>query len=426
MRCVVVGAGIVGLSIAWDLVRAGAHVAVVDPSPAAGATRAAAGMLAAVTEFHYQEGALTALSVPALRGWPAWARELEAASGRACGFRSEGTLVVAADAADREALARLRAAQEGAGLSVEEVGVRAARRLQPLLSPRLAGAFLAADDAQADPRCIAAALRAALDASGRVEWVAGRVLRVAAGAPARVEYDGGSLAADEVVLAGGTGPADGPAGRTRDGFPAGVDPVAGRTATTRPTGGIVVDGLGAAPALTVRPVYGEVLRLRAAPGGPGLEGTVVRGLVEGRGVYIVPRADGEVVLGATEREDDRTGVSAGGVYRLLRDGIRLLPALAELDLVEATARARPATPDNLPLLGRLGPGLITANGFYRHGVLLSVAAAGAVRSLVDGRAPSGLEAFDPWRFTPDARRDHDAPILPAVTTTAPHTTQETP
>ena len=115
MRCVVVGAGIIGLSAAWELARSGVETVVVDPDPAGGATAAAAGMLAAVTEFHYQERDLLGLSLPAAAKWPSWAAQLEAASGLSTGFRPGGTLVVAADSGDRATLADLRAAQAALG-----------------------------------------------------------------------------------------------------------------------------------------------------------------------------------------------------------------------------------------------------------------------------------------------------------------------
>jgi len=387
LRCVVVGAGIIGLSAAWELARAGVETVVVDPDPAGGATAAAAGMLAAVTEFHYQEPHLLGLSLPAAAGWPAWAAQLEAASGLSTGFRPGGTLVVAADAGDRAALADLRAAQAALGLAIEETTTREARAAEPLLAPRLAGAFRAVGDHQTDPRRTAAALLAALEALPNARLVAARAVRCGAGADPFVEYDGGRLACDEVVLATGGG-----------------------TVRTGVSGeGLVLEGLPAPLRLPVRPVYGDVLRLRTVPGGPQLSGNVIRGLVGGHSVYIVPRADGEVVVGATEREDGRAGVGAGGVHRLLRDALRLMPALGELDLAETMARARPATPDNLPLLGRAAPGLVVAVGFHRHGVLLSAAAAAAVAALAGVPAPSGSAPFetapldpapfDPWRFS---------------------------
>ncbi|MDN5755400.1 MAG: glycine oxidase ThiO [Arthrobacter sp.] len=395
MHCAVIGAGIVGLSIGWELARSGYRVTLIDPEPATGATHAAAGMLAAVTEFHYQEQGLLGLSVPAADAWPRWARELEAASGRPTGFEACGTLVVAADGADRADLSALAEAQRTVGLGIGELGTAAAREVEPLLAPRLAGAFRAPGDARTDPRRTAAALLAALELESGVSVNRRRATGVVAGAHGPVVQtlgpDGAreDLEADEVILATGTG-------RTGE----------------RGGAGERISGLPASLRLPVRPVFGDVLRMRPTATAPRPAGSTVRALVSGQRVYILPRRDGEVVVGATEREDDQPGISVEGVHRLLRDALRVMPALAHYELVDLTARARPSTPDHLPLLGRIGPGLLAATGFHRHGVLLSVAAAATIRGLIGpvpgatpprpppaSLDPTRLAPFDPWRFS---------------------------
>ncbi|MGP5397051.1 glycine oxidase ThiO [Arthrobacter rhombi] len=395
MHCAVIGAGIIGLSIGWELARGGYQVTVIDPAPAAGATHAAAGMLAAVTEFHYQERELLHLSVPAAAAWPQWAQAVETASGRSTGFEACGTLVVAADAADRADLSALAEAQRAVGLGIGELGTAAAREIEPLLAPRLAGAFHAPADARTDPRRTAEALVAALESEPGVAFYRQRataVVREERGPTVQTVSADGELAeieADEVIVATGTGRIG------ENGAP-----------------GEGLTGLPAILRLPVRPVFGDVLRLRPTARAPRPAGSTVRALVSGQRVYILPRRDGEVIVGATEREDDQAGVSVEGVHRLLRDALRVMPALAHYELVELTARARPSTPDHLPLLGRIGPGLIAATGFHRHGVLLSVAAAAAVRTLLapapEATAPRSpptildpthLASFDPWRFS---------------------------
>ena len=395
MHCAVIGAGIIGLSIGWELARSGYQVSVIDPAPATGATHAAAGMLAAVTEFHYQERELLRLSVPAAAAWPQWAQAVETASGQSTGFEACGTLVVAADAADRADLSALAEAQRTVGLGIGELGTAAVRQLEPLLAPRLAGAFHAPGDARTDPRRTAEALVAALETEPGVTFFRQRATAVVEGEHGptvqMTDADGQrkDIQADEVIVATGTGRI-------------GEQQMAGQS----------LAGLPATLRLPVRPVFGDVLRLRPTLTTPRPAGSTVRALVSGQGVYILPRRDGEVVVGATEREDDQTGVSVEGVHRLLRDALRVMPALAHYELVELTARARPSTPDHLPLLGRIGPGLIAATGFHRHGVLLSVAAAAAIRALlapVPGVTPprsppaildpTHLASFDPWRFS---------------------------
>jgi glycine oxidase len=178
-----------------------------------------------------------------------------------------------------------------------------------------------------------------------------------------------------------------------------------------------LDGLPEGLRLPLRPVYGDILGLRVPERLRPLLTATVRGMVRGVPVYVVPRRDGTVVIGATQREDDLSGPSAGGVYQLLRDAQALVPAVAELELLESTARARPGTPDNAPLLGRVPSGraasgrslagagrsvagLIIATGFFRHGVLLTPAAAAICRELMDGVEDGRWDAFLPGRFSP--------------------------
>jgi glycine oxidase len=375
---IVVGAGVIGLGIAWEAARSGRRVTVVDPAPGGGASFAAAGMLAAVSEYHYQEEQLLEFMLHSAGLWPGFAD----AAGEGCGYLRTPTLCLAGDAADRQAFADLRAVQEAHGLAVRPLTVREARQREPLLAPALAGAFEIEADHQVDPRRLVQALLARLRErlgegslvrarADRLVWDGGRVAGV-------VLEDGRELRAEETVVANGMG--------------------------AREVGGLPVH-------VPLRPVYGDVLRLRVPERVCPLVTATVRGLVRGRPVYIVPREDGTVVIGATQREDGSDAVSAGGVYELLRDAQALVPAVSELELHETTARARPGTPDNAPLLGRVAArdgeahdgaghvaGLIVATGFFRHGVLLTPAAAEVCRGLLDGRADPRWDAFRPDRF----------------------------
>ncbi|GAB4099892.1 glycine oxidase ThiO [Sinomonas halotolerans] len=377
---IVVGGGVIGLAIAWEATRTGRRVVVVDPAPGSGASHAAAGMLAAVSEYHYQEEGLLGLMLESARAWPEFADGV----GAGCGYLGTPTLCLAFDPADRQALADLRAVQEAHGLDVRPLSLREARTREPLIAPSLAGAFEIPADHQVDPRRLTASLVDALTA----EHGPGAVLR------SRAE----SLVAD--------GPGTGIAGvRLEDGRVL-------RAPETVVANGLGARGLGGLPVeLPLRPVHGDILRLRVPERLRPLLDSTVRGLVRGRPVYIVPREDGTAVIGATQREDGAEGVLAGGVYELLRDAQALVPAVAELELLEATARARPGTPDNAPLLGRVRahdggghvPGLIVATGFFRHGVLLAPAAARVVLGLLDGHADPRWEAFLPDRFAPAGR-----------------------
>ena len=397
----VVGGGVIGHGIAWEARRSGRSVVLIDDAPGTGASWAAAGMLAPVSELHYQEEDLLALTLDSSARWPQFAAGVAAASGADPGYLTTSTLAVGADAADRQAFADLRTVQQANGLTVEPLTVREARRREPLLSPAIACALDTPADHQVDPRRLLACLRAALAQHASPETaVDGAVDGVAVeDRAAALEWSGDAVTG--VRLAGG--------------------------GTVRARETVVANGMGAAALgqlpeglhLPLRPVHGDILRLAVPRHLQPLLTSTVRGLVHGVPVYLVPRADGTVVIGATQREDALTGkpdgaapaggsaVSAGGVYQLLRDAQVLVPAVAELELLECTARARPGTPDNAPLLGRVTaaggrqhvPGLIIATGFFRHGVLLTPAAAAICRDLMDGNADVRWEPFLPGRFS---------------------------
>lgn len=384
---VVVGAGIVGLLTAWGLRRRGLDVAVVDPDPGQGASRAAAGMLAPTSEVRYQQDPLYGLMHAAAAEYPDLMAELEAAAGTAVGYRASETLVCAADTADRQALADLREHQVARGMDVRALTSRAARTLEPALSPRIAGAFLIPGDHQVDPRRVVSALLGVL--TGREHAPAVRMV-----ASAAVE-----------LLTGPTGAVTGVA--LADGRR-----VMGRETVLAPGTGLgAICGLPTGARLPVRPVHGDILRARVPQGAPRLLERTVRGVVGGRPVYLVPRTDGEVVIGATEREDGNDNPSAGGVHRLLQDAQALVPGVVDLELHESMARARPGSPDDRPFLGRVTDetgepvaGLVVSTGYFRHGILLAPLAARLAADLLTGVQPDAtdaahLAAVDPARFT---------------------------
>ncbi|MEU2350112.1 glycine oxidase ThiO [Modestobacter sp. NPDC049651] len=362
----VAGGGLVGLVVAWRAAQRGLAVTVVDDAPGAGASRAAAGMLAPVTEAAYGEQALLRLCAASLDRYPAFVAELEAASGRRVGLRTAGTLVVGFDADDMRALDALHAFQTELGLAAERLSSRDTRRREPALTPRLRGGLLVPGDHSVDGRSLHAALLAAAGSAG-VRFVPGRAaaVRVDGGRATGLELtDGTALAADQVVVALGAH--------------------SGR--------------LPGVPALPVRPVKGQVLRMAGADG--LLTGTV-RALVRGRHVYLVPYGEGRLVVGATveDRGFDDT-VTAGGVYELLRDAVEVLPGVTELELTETLARWRPGTPDNAPVLGPSGvPGLVLATGHHRNGVLLTPVTGDAVGEfLATGVLPEVAAPFTRDRF----------------------------
>ena len=369
---VVVGAGAVGLAAAWCAARRGLRVVVLEASgPAAGATGVAAGMLAPVTEADFGERELIALNLAGARAWPSFAAELEAASGTATGYRATGTLTVAVDRDEAEVLRRMHDLQRDLGLDAEWLSGRACRRLEPGLAARVAGGILASGDHQVSPRALAGALVSALLRAGGELRRGVRVLGVETG-PDGVEgvlLEGGErLAVRAVVLATG-------AESVRVEVPE-------------------------AARVPVRPVKGQILRLRARAGVP-LPATRVIRTPE---VYAVPREDGRLVVGATvEEQGFDVSVTAGGVLELLRRAYDALPGIVELELVEARAGLRPAAPDNGPIVGESAvAGLVWATGHWRNGILLAPITGAAVAALLAGAEPAPeLAPFSPRRFTLD-------------------------
>src|SRR4051794_15781595 len=338
---IVVGAGLVGQCCAWRAASAGARVAVIErAAPPAGATRVAAGMLAPVGEIAFGEERLLELTLAAARDYPEFVAELEAAAGMESGYRRCGALHIALDRDEAAELRRAHDLQRELGLEAEWLTPARCRELEPGLAPAFHGGVYAPAEAAVDPRTLSAALARALEAAGaevRTGSEPAELLLSGAGVEGVLLRGGEELRASAVVIASGAG--------------AGSDPWLPEEA--RPP---------------VRPVKGQILTL----GGPGAEPVCER-IVASERVYAVPRGDGRLIVGATveERGFDTT-VTAGGVLELLREVYRLMPEAAELELVDAAAGLRPATADNLPIVGAGAlEGLVLATGHYRNGVLLA-------------------------------------------------------
>jgi glycine oxidase len=369
---VVAGGGVIGTAIAWRAATAGLDVVLVDPQDGDAASLVAAGMLAPVSESLFGEGALLRINLLAVRRFPSFAAELEEVTGHDVGLRREGTLSIAYDPGDFAALVRLTAFRRSAGLEAEELDSRACRKLEPFLTPDVHGGVLFAGDWSVDNRRYAAALREAA-AAAKVRMVRDRVTGVLTrdGRASGVRLaGGGDIGSAQVVVAAGCASA-------------------------------AVAGLPGPLRTAVRPVKGQLLRLRHPDGMAPVISHTIRATVRGADVYLVPRADGEVIVGATseERGPDRT-VTAGAVHDLLHDAMSVLPVTSELILAETCAGLRPGTPDNGPIVGGFGVGgLLLATGHYRNGILMSPATADAVVALATGQPPAAeWEPFTPGRF----------------------------
>jgi glycine oxidase len=366
----VIGGGAIGLGIAWRASLLGSRVTVVDPSPGEGASWAAAGMLAPVTEAHFGEEALIRLNLAAAAAYPSFVEALEEETGLSCGYRRCGTLAVALDADDARALDDLAAFQRSLGLLVEGLSGRDCRSLEPMLAPGVWSGLHVPSDHQVDNRRLVRALLAAV--VKRAAVLRGRAVEilVAGDRATGVRLDDGpTLRAPTVVLAAGCWSAS----------------IRGLPEPVRPP---------------VRPVKGQILRLRVPVERP-LAGRTVRWLAQGSAGYLVPRADGELVLGATvEERGFDTQVTAGAVHELLRDASRVLPGVAEAGFEECRAGLRPGSPDNAPIVGTTPvEGLLLATGHHRNGILLTpVTASGIAAQIATGQpdpllAPFGLSRF---------------------------------
>lgn len=379
----VVGGGLIGLVTAWRAAQRGLRTAVADPSPGGGAAHVAAGMLAAVTELQYGEQGLLDLNLASAARYPDFAAELTAETGLDTGYRACGTLTVALDADDRAQLRDLHGFQTSLGLDAQWLSGRECRRLEPMLAPGVRGGLRVDGDHQVDPRRLASALLRAAELAG-VAFLRSRAARVecaADRATGAVLADGTRVAAGQTVLAAGS--------------------ESGRVA-----------GLPPAVVPPVRPVKGQILRLRIPASHAPFLSRTVRAVVRGSHVYLVPRDTGELVLGATSEEFGwDTTVTAGGVYELLRDAHELLPGITELPLTETLAGLRPGSPDNAPMLGRTAlDGLLLATGHHRNGVLLTPVTGDAMAEVLtsdSGELPGYAAAFGARRFAP-ARQEQPA------------------
>jgi glycine oxidase len=373
-----VGGGIIGLSCAWRAAQRGARVAVLERAePPAGATNVAAGMLAPVGELTFGEPRLLELTLEAARLYPGFVAEVEAASGQLTGYLRRGALHVALDRDEAAQLRRVHDLQRSLGLEAEWLAPRQCRALEPGLTPSFNGGVHAPDEASIDPRALLRALTVALAEAGGelrsgcevVDGVFGgdRLLGVRCA-------DGEELRADAVVLCNGAW-----SGAT-EWLPEHARP-------------------------PVRPVKGEALELRGRDGAPA----PAERIVCSERVYLVPREDGRLIVGATvEERGFDTVVSAGGVLELLREAYRLLPDVAEMELVGAIAGLRPGTPDNLPLIGPGAvDGLVLATGHFRNGILLAPLTAELIVAALAGpgaaSASAARSSFVAHRDTSDVR-----------------------
>ncbi len=389
---VVLGGGIVGLSVAWRARARGMSVVLLERGRIGeGATHVAAGMLAPVAEVEFGPGGqrVLELGLRSAQMWPDFAAELQQASGIDVAPRRTGTLVVARDEDEARELERQLAFRESLGLRASRLRASEAREREPALAATVRLALHAPDDHSVDPRNVTAALRRACERAGvdlrertdvrAVELDASgeRVIGVRVSSDPSRDAFSANFSAEE----GSGGDFFGEDGS--------YDVVQAREVVVAMgawSGGL--QGLPDGAGVPVRPVKGQIVRLRD-PAGPGL----LEGVVRYEGGYIVPRGDGRYVLGATvEERGFDPAPTVGGVYELLRDAHELVPGVSELQIEELSVGYRPGTPDNAPVIGPGAlVGLTWATGHHRNGILLAPLTA----ELVVASLRSGDTSYDP-------------------------------
>lgn len=363
-RTVIVGGGVIGLSAALAAAESGHRVTVIDPAidnhaESSGGSWMAGGMLAPVTEAWFGEEARLALDIAALKAWPAFATKISRTAGQDLVINTAGTIQIALDIDDARDLERVRNFQNSMGLKAEALSRDQLLDIEPLLSPQVVAGSLISTDLSVDNRALVDTLKLACAHSG-IEFIPQQVRRM-------------TQVADRVTVVG-----------TADGeFPCDDLVIAAGAWSSEILKMISTDSEHSIP--VIRPIRGEILRLKSEI--TALRHTL-RAHVHGFHVYLVPRANGEVVVGATQFErgfDARP--TAGGVYELLRDARELLPYVKEMEFLEARVGLRPGSPDNAPIIDRV-PGVanvILATGHYRNGILLTSIAGDLIAALIDHR-----------------------------------------
>ncbi|MYG07533.1 glycine oxidase ThiO [Candidatus Poribacteria bacterium] len=355
-KIIIIGGGVIGLGIGWQLAKAGAAVTIYERAEVGrAASWAAAGMLAPLAEAHSEEPELLKLGCESLDRYPQLTAELEADAEMSIGYRVEGTLIVGLEPDDTHQLRHIYEAQQHLRLDVNWLNGREARDLEAALSPRVTAAIHCASDYQVDNRRMVTALQRAYEGSGGVLHEKSGIERVVIkdGIANGVQAHGDFQEADIVILSAGCWSAQ-------------------------------IAGIPDAILPPVRPVKGQMLALQMEE---GIAISSVIRTVRARypvPVYLVPRADGRLIVGATSEEMGfDTRLTVGGVFELLRGAWEAVPGVYELPILETWTGLRPGSRDNAPILGKTPiENLIYATGHYRNGILLTPITAYEIAKLI--------------------------------------------
>ena len=363
----IVGAGVIGLSCAFELARRGRSVTVIErEQPGFGASTVAAGMLTPSFEVELTPQSLVELQLDSLRRYPQFVQEIEAAGGQPCGYRDEGSLWVSRHLDDELELDHILKIQQERGLPARRLTGREVRRIEPHVSPRAVGGLLVESDHQVDSRQLVPALSAACRAVGvelQTQTAVKSVERARGSLELTLEHaaSASTLCAEQVLLAAGVWLEDGL-----------ITPL---------------------PRIGMRPIKGQIVHLQGEP--------LARHVLRNSDVYLVPRDGGKLLIGATEEEQGfDMNPTAGGTLDLLRFGFEVLPGIYDLDVAEIDVGLRPTFHDHMPVLGpTTTDGIYMASGHYRGGVLLAAATAHWMAEVMTtDQVPQHLEPFGFDRF----------------------------
>ena len=373
-QIIIIGGGVIGLGIGWQLVKAGCAVTIYERNRAGrAASWSAAGMLAPVAEVHFEEHKLLELGGISLRLYPEWVQELEVDSQMSVGFRQEGTLLVAVDRDDASLLQHFHESQRLLKLKVEWLTGAEARDIEPLLSPKITAAISCVDDHQVDNRLMVQALISAYQKAGGVlcENMPVERIEVRNGVARGVIVQDILHEADVIILAAGCWSGE-------------------------------IKGLSEDATPPIRPVKGQMLSLRMEAGITPQKVIRTPRAKYGTNAYLVPKGDGRLIVGATSEEMGfDTQLTAGGLFELLRSAWEAIPGIYDLPVLETWAGLRPGSRDNAPILGQtVFENLIMATGHYRNGILLTPVTAREISTLImTGRTSETIAPFQLARFS---------------------------
>ena len=373
-KIIIIGGGVIGLGIGWQLAKAGAAVTVHERGQAGrGASWAAGGMLGPIAEAHIDELDLLKLSNESLARYPEWVDELETETEMSIGYRAEGTLIIGIEPDDTYQLKHAFNLYQDLGLNVEWLSGQEAREIEGELSPYVTAAIRCETDHQVDNRLMVQALQLAYEGRGGVLYQNSTVERIVIenGTVTGIQTPDGFQGADVCILAAGCWSGQ-------------------------------ISGLSGTLVPPVRPVKGQMLALQMRE--EIMISNVIR-TVKARypmPVYLVPRTDGRLVIGATTEElGFDTDLIVGGIYELLHGAFEAVPSIYKLPLLETWTGLRPGSSDNAPILGKTPvENLIYATGHYRNGILLTPITAYEISKLIlTGETSETIAPFHLDRFS---------------------------